>query len=297
MVEVASAAQEFPSAWAESAVGLDAKYASVTETLSVGIDGVSGRLAAKITNVTDVNGNIAGTVSENDGQRSSFSILANVFRVISTLTGMGMEWQDGYLRVWKNSAQLLLGHTFGPGDLVFWFGPNVGASNCTKANAKIWFDNSAAAYFGGTVTSGVLTASNQSSAVGNISVTTGPFNSNGNTRVIQFGMTYARSYSETGSPAPSGTIGATLNLERRFGGGSWSVISSMPIIGERTVYAVEPGGSYPVTLAMSGASTFWDTSGGGNPEYRVTVTNNRGWPVLAGAGTQRTYVGSTEYNP
>ncbi|MCY1461626.1 hypothetical protein D9M71_793030 [compost metagenome] len=71
----------------------------------------------------------------------------------------------------------------------------------------------------------------------------------------------------------------------------------MPVIGERTVYPVEPGGSYPVTLALSGASTFWDTTGGGNPEYRATVTNNRGWPVLAGAGTQRTYVGSTEYNP
>lgn len=297
MLELAGDGQTLPSAWSPSASGLDAKYASATQQLSVEVDNVSGRLAAKVTHTTDVNGNISGTVSENDGVRSSYSILATVFRVVSNLTGMGMEWQDGYLRIWKGSAQLIMGHSFGAGDLVLWFGPNVGAAECTKANSKIWFDTTGAAYFGGTVTSGVLTASNQSSAVGNISVTTGPFNSNGNTRVIQFGMTYARSYSETGSPAPSGTIGATLNLERRFGGGSWSVISSMPIIGERTVYAVEPGGSYPITLAMSGSSTFWDTSGGGNPEYRVTVTNNRGWPVLAGAGTQRTYVGSTEYNP
>ncbi len=83
----------------------------------------------------DVNGRISGTINENDGKRSSFSILADVFRVITGGAASGMEWQANYIRIYGNGYQLVMGTGFGSqGNLVQWFGANVGAANCTTAN-------------------------------------------------------------------------------------------------------------------------------------------------------------------
>lgn len=117
---------------------------------------LEANLMARHTVALDVNGNVSGTVNENDGVRSVFSIIANVFRVISSGTA-GLEWQDGYLRAYAASIQLILGINFGASsNLCFWYGPNVGANNCTKANGTIWFDNGGDAFFGGRFTAGTL---------------------------------------------------------------------------------------------------------------------------------------------
>ncbi len=157
MLEEVPADKTSPSPYQPGAQGLDAKYAAATQSMTAEIGGVDGRVRAMHTVALDVDGNVSGHTSENDGTTSSFSVLATVFRVISSLVGMGMEWQDGYLRIWKGAAQLIIGHTFGvTGDMVFWYGPNIGAAACTKANGKIWFDNAADAYFGGTLRAGTL---------------------------------------------------------------------------------------------------------------------------------------------
>src|SRR5690606_5978016 len=102
------------------------------------------RLMARHTVALDVNGRISGTINENDGQTSQFSILSDVFRVLSPGKPEGMEWQDGYLRVYGSGYQRIIGNNFGaPGqNLVDWFGPNVGAANASKANAVMWMDKS-----------------------------------------------------------------------------------------------------------------------------------------------------------
>lgn len=84
---------------------------------------------AQVTIATDVSRHVSGMYSDKDRTLSSFSFLATAFRVISGFTGM--EWQDGYLRIWKSAAQLVLGHTCGFGDTVMWWGANVGAANST----------------------------------------------------------------------------------------------------------------------------------------------------------------------
>jgi len=135
MVEKAPIERVAASPWSPSASGLDAKYATVTQQLSVGVDDVSGRLAAKQTLTTDVSGNIAGTITENDGVRSSFSILASVFRVITGGAASGMEWQANYIRIYGSGYQLVMGTGFGvSSNLVQWYGPNIGAAACTTAN-------------------------------------------------------------------------------------------------------------------------------------------------------------------
>jgi len=95
------------------------------------------RAMARVTNVLDVNGNISGTVSDNDGVRSSFSVLASVFRVLTGGTASGMEWQANYLRVYGSGYQYVIGTGFGASNnLVQWVGPNIGVAACTIANCS-----------------------------------------------------------------------------------------------------------------------------------------------------------------
>lgn len=122
---------------------------------------VGGReMAARHTVLLDVGGNISGTVSENDGKRSVFSVLADVFRVIAS-GSVGMEILSragGYfMRFYAGAAQIILGINFGQNNnLCLWYGPNVGEANANKSNATVWFDNAGSAYFGGSLSAGVL---------------------------------------------------------------------------------------------------------------------------------------------
>ena len=189
----------------------------------------------------DVNGHVSGTQSINDGKRSSFSILASVFRVISNVVNAGMEWQDGYLRMWKGGAQLVMGHTFGSGDLIFWYGPNIGSAACTKGNGTIWFDTVGGAYFGGTLSAGVLKNASQTTVLtANPSINVGPFTTLGRTKVVTVGYSASgptvRAYfpgRPSNSPPPRPTVPApeytTLYLYRSYGGGAEQLVTSSTI--------------------------------------------------------------------
>src|SRR5690606_5590652 len=171
----------------------------------------------------DVDGNVSGTISENDGQRSSFSILATVFRIISGGSA-GMEWQNGYLRIWKGASQLVLGNSFGAAlDLVLWFGANIGAAACTKANAKIWFDNAGEAYFGGALSAGVLrNVVTASATAADAQCINGPFGTNGNPKTVVVSYSFLKvDTANTGTfVSSSGTVAATIQIYRKVGGGA-----------------------------------------------------------------------------
>jgi len=92
---------------------------------------------ARNTVTLDVNGNISGTINENDGERSSFSVLASVFRVLTGGAASGMEWQANYLRVYGSGYQYVIGTGFGASsNLVQWVGANIGVAACTTANCS-----------------------------------------------------------------------------------------------------------------------------------------------------------------
>lgn len=306
MLEEASAEQTGPSPWSDSSAGLDTKYASVTESFDARVGLVEGGVneyKASHTIALDVNGNISGTRSENDGTTSSFSILATVFRVISNLSGMGMEWQNGYLRMWKGSAQLLLGHTFGVnGDLVFWYGPNIGAAACTKANGTIWFDTSGGAYFGGTLSAGVLKNGAQSSQVsGTASVESGNFGTNGNAKTVVASLSYTNGGLTSSAPWGGGSNGvpqttsATLTIQRSLNGGAWTNVASTTVTGQR-MWTLE-GGDYVSNVGCSGSVTYTDNTAGVGPfNYRAILSSPANWPWTIGSsqGTQRLSILSTE---
>jgi len=274
-LEEAAEAQTEPTPYKESAAG----NAVATQALSVGIDGVDGRLKAKQTLTTDVNGNIAGYVSENDGTRSSFSILATVFRVISSLTGMGMEWQDGYLRIWRSAAQLILGHTFGSGNLVMWYGPNVGAANCTKANATFWLDTSGGAYFGGSLSAGALKNAVQTTTTVTVGteLINGPFNTNGNVRAVTISFARNTAYvsNASGSGGFSGGVGAntaTVAVYRRIGSAAETLWQTLNVSGGLEILN-EPDAPDRANSYWSGAMTVNDTSPAADAvRYRAVIT-------------------------
>ncbi|WP_313642157.1 host specificity factor TipJ family phage tail protein [Stenotrophomonas sp.] len=200
---------------------------------------VSARAANTI--ALDVGGNISGTVNENDGTRSSFSILASIFRVISGAS-TGLEWQNGYLRAYSSAIQLVLGINFGASsNLCFWYGPNVGAASCTKSNGTIWFDNSGSAYFGGSLSAGILKNSSQTTVLtANPTISVGPFTTNGKSKTVTVGysavgpelISYYPGRNESSGPPPvpaNDSPATSLALSRRYAGGSLAVISSTSI--------------------------------------------------------------------
>lgn len=104
MVEEATALQTEPSPY--SASDATQLTASAITTLSVNINATTGKVNAVNGVYLDVNGYVSGTVSENDGVRSSFIINADILRVVSPRGGARTEYSDGNWRVYDASGVL-----------------------------------------------------------------------------------------------------------------------------------------------------------------------------------------------
>src|SRR5690606_23725087 len=135
----------------------------------------------------------------------------------------GMEIQNGYIRVWKGSSQRIIGNGFGANnDLMDYFGPNVGVANASKSNAIMWMDQSGNAYWGGSLSAGVLKNAAQTTVLtANPTITVGPFTTNGKTKVVTVGYsanspTYTQYYpgrpESAGPPPPPTTSQAPKNV-------------------------------------------------------------------------------------
>jgi len=248
----------------------------------------------------NVNGKISGTQSVNDGVVSNFEVLADIFRIISG-GASGFEVQGGYQRNYSAGAQLITGHNFGSGDLTFWYGPNIGAAACTKQNATIWFDKAGNAYFGGSLSAGVLKNGAQSTQVSaTAQVETGNFSSNGNARTITYSLNYGNNgtVQTSGAAGTAGPTSATVTLQRSVNGGAWTTLASFTATGQKTV-TNDPELGYVVQVGCSGSSTFTDNSGGLGPiNYRAVISNGSGnWPWINGqnsAGQQSLTILSIE---
>ncbi len=91
------------------------------------------------------------------------------------------------------SAAVVLGSGFGANsDLVFWCGPAMGPSSMTKANAKMYFDVSGDAYFGGSLSAGTLKTDGATSDTSTTATATTPvFGSNGGKITVTLSYTYS----------------------------------------------------------------------------------------------------------
>ncbi|MCU1196132.1 carbohydrate-binding protein [Stenotrophomonas maltophilia] len=181
---------------------------------------------------------IGGMVIDNNGQVINTRFSSNTFEVISPGASEGMEWRGGFLRVWKGSAQRIIGTNFGAaGDnLVDYFGPNVGAGAASKANAVIWMDANGSAYFGGQLSAGILRNAVQTTTTQTVGVelVNGPFATNGRVRsvTVSFSRRHVRTkttYGTDGFVAGGGQNTARVEIYRRVGEGAeslWQVLNA-----------------------------------------------------------------------
>ncbi|WP_313493767.1 host specificity factor TipJ family phage tail protein [Stenotrophomonas sp.] len=257
MFEEAAPSQEQPSPWS---IGGQEQAASHTVTMDVG-------------------GNISGTQSMNDGKRSTFSILANIFRVISSASS-GLEWQNGYLRAYSAGIQLVLGINFGAAsNLCFWYGPNVGVGNCNKSNGTIWFDNTGGAYFGGSLSAGVKKNAVQTTTTVTVGteLVNGPFDTNGTVRqvTISFGRTtnyVSNAFGAGGFVAGAGANSASVAVYRKIGTAAETLWQTMPVGGGINIFN-EGDAPDRATSYWSGSMTINDTSPAASPvTYRAVIT-------------------------
>jgi len=170
-----------------------------------------------------------GMVTKNDGKVVDMKILANVLQILSPNQPEGIEMRDGYIRVWKGNSQRIIGTGFGGGDLMDYFGPNVGAGAANKLNATMWMDVNGNAYWGGSLSAGIWKNANRtSSTAANPYVEVGPFAAHGKQRVVvasfsTFSPTYTTWYDGRSSsnepPPPAIASNTVLRLRRNVGAG------------------------------------------------------------------------------
>lgn len=155
MLEEATAEQTSASPWVPSAAGLDAKYASATEALSVEIDVHDGEITtlfAQYVLTLDVNGRVTGWTFLNDGTTGLADFVADRFRITAPAGVKSVEFADGVLMSKSATHARYMGVEFGEGSaFIDWYGPKpvTDAAGALTANGIMWMKKDGSAYFGG----------------------------------------------------------------------------------------------------------------------------------------------------
>lgn len=282
--EIQAEAQRIDSVTA-TANGLSAQVTTQANALA----STDGRLRAIRTVALNVNGHISGTVSENDGITSSFSVLADVFRVIGS-ANRGLEWISGALRAYMGSAQVVIGGGIGSDNLLIAAGPNVGASGATKANSSLSLDNAGNLEIRGRMRASLIESS--AMALESLRLATGggryaPFTIRDGRYIVQNNTNASRTLTVDGFVSPNNGTGyhwkrfarnrmdiwldaqisgdtgnETAILEVQYDGGAW-----LPI--ESVTFNCNYRGSYPILIRYTTVDS-WSTV-----SFRVRTTQNR----------------------
>lgn len=281
MFEEVPSTQTEPSAWTPGANAVQTASAITQHTAD--INAVSGRVAAKITNVTDVNGRISGTISENDGVRSYFGILSDVFELVAS-GSVGMEIRrrgvGWYMRFYAASIQLILGIKFGAqNNLCGWYGPNIGEAAASTANGTIWANDAGSAYFGGSLSAGTLKNAVQTTTTVTVgtSLINGPFSTLGRTRNVTLSFSRAMhrvrtAYGNDGFVAGAGSNTATIQLWRKIGNGAETLWQTLSAGGDISIIN-DYDGPDTASSYWTGAATYSDVSPGAETvTYRAVIT-------------------------
>jgi hypothetical protein len=289
---------------------------ATVSTLSSSLNGVSAKYGVSL----NVNGHITGFVQNNNGTTGDFLILADKFAIVDPNNGNPFtpfevsggvvrikDAQIGTLTVGKlSSGTLNADMNVGSGRIVFdngvsmkvqgvgfgtanqfieWFGPKRAINTCSEANATYYLKMDGSAYFGGSLSAGILKNAYQTSDLStNASITTPAFGSNGGTINVvlsyYWSATLSKTYAATttgrnqwnadvatfgGSGSPdsfSGTIanGGTVDvaLSRSVNGGGLTQVTTLTINGGTISF----DGTAPVVGDSPGSAVFTQVFGG-----------------------------------
>lgn len=234
------------------------------------------------------------TAKIGDAQITSAKIASLVVDKIAGGTlGVDIDVGAGMLTFAIGGNKLMLGRGFGTSSQFFmWFGPDsFTKATATEASAVMYLKTNGDAYFGGSLSSGVLrNEATSTTTTDPVSVIVGPFASNGdpiNVNMSYFFRRYQEMAHGTGSIGAAPAIAATLTLQYRIGAGSWVNLT--------TWYAYETARSVVIdgdplvrdqlTWETQGGSTYVWTPGVG-AEYELRLSADRVEPTFNGSSPQ-----------
>ncbi|WP_296221322.1 hypothetical protein [uncultured Sphingomonas sp.] len=241
-------------------VGLQQAFTAVVNRL--------GKVEGEYTLAIDINGRLKGIrlIGSDDGPAS--------LNLIDTDLRMG----TGKVIFNNGTYMQVQGVAFGAnGDLLEWFGPTMAITSCTRANAISYKTITGDAYFGGSLSAGVLkNAVTSSLTTANASLELGPFGTTGKPKSVVASYSYSlRRRANPPGGSITGSPSATLKLERRRGAdGPWVELQTGTITGETTYDAPEGNTPGLGTQTMAGAITITDNSEGAQDfSYRLTLVS------------------------
>lgn len=251
------------------------EHAFALTTLEDDLEVVAARWGVQI----DANGRIIGRVKLDGSESSSlFEVMASVFRVVNPGGGAGLTWADGVLWNKGSSRSVILGQNFGTsGNLLFWAGPNPSSpSAANKSNGVFWIDNAGNAYFGGSLSAGVLKNSAQTTLLTHdAEVIVGPFTTNGAAKSIIASYAYSYSYTGGGTTTTfSQPMTAQIEIHRSVNGGAWTLVQTLNCTGTYTHIGATGSGFAQQFYNLNGSVTFNDsTAATGNLRFRAKLVD------------------------
>ena len=189
-------------------------------------------------------------------------------------------------------------------EFIEWTGPKILSggvidySAMTRANALSYITVDGDAYFGGSLSAGVLKNAAQTSVINSYVVDStpieiGPFNTNGNSKSIVVSWTLKGSSLESGSCGTYTDPSFGWSLERRIGVGAWSIVVSGTFNGNTVgnpeasdcIVTEDANESYTYTEPSTSVDNF---------SYRVKVDSYSRYHANNKIGSQRLSLISTE---
>jgi hypothetical protein len=216
------------------------------------------------------------------------------------------DWSLGTGRIIFNNGTYMKVQGLGFGttnQFIEWFGPTMAITSCNESNAIQYLKTNGDAYFGGSLSAGILRNATSTSTIGSGAVALlGPFGTNGGSKTViwSFSLDHHQSWTvTTGNFTPDYTQSVTYLLERRISGGSWVTVGGPVTITATVTYTACPVNGEPgfYDVHASGSHTFTDTNTStGDFEYQMRITS---WALVVRAGysvstTQRMSIVSTE---
>ncbi len=165
---------------------------------------------------------------------------------------------------------------------VEWYGPvKASLAECTAADAISYKTVNGSAYFGGSLTAGVLrNAVRTSTLIGTANVTTGTFGSNGGPRVVVVSLNFAGDLQITGACPVAQQPSAKVQLWRGIDAETGVLLSEQVIYG---THECEPGfgAGNPGSIVdiVSGSFTYTDNSGGTTAAYFARIVDRTTYVV------------------
>lgn len=327
---------------AASVTTLSTTVSGHTTTLTSYGASISG-IQAKYGVTIDAGGAITGFSLIGGGGASDFIIQANVFKVRTSAgdktpfevttdkVKFGVDIYIGSYKIIMNNGTVMQiqGLGFGTSNqFLEWFGPVMAISSCSEANAITYKKTDGSAYFGGSLSAGILTTSAQTSSLSaTASVETAVFGSNGGTISVVLSLSYSATettvylYNQSsawnsfrtsiGGSTPdafgmsyvpptneSGTT--TVELYRSINGGAYSLVSTLTVTGTFSWEGLKPDpidvvdGYWTQDASIGGSLTYTDPSNSTqNRQYKAVMTS-RTTSLTTGTVSQRISIVCTE---